>query len=158
MSQAGSGLLLRAQRRLTEGHDAKGEFGHAASWPFHLHPYQGEPGGRISACMHAPEWCCPYADGGPQLGSEDDSGDEEANVRRSMDSSPPINRNELTAYSATSSVGGPLAGGLTIPEKAQNPDDPGRGPLQRAACLAADTPALMGSGRGLTKAQQAHDN
>ena len=82
------------------------------------------------------------------MGSEDDSGDEESNVRRSMDSSPPINRNELATYSATSSVGGPLAGGLTIPQQAQNPDDPGRGQLQRAASLVADTPALMGSGQG----------
>ena len=82
------------------------------------------------------------------MGSEDDSGDEESNVRRSMDSSPPINRNELATYSATSSVGGPLAGGLTIPQQAQNPDDPGRGQMQRAASLAADTPALMGSGQG----------
>eukprot|EP00891_Asterochloris_glomerata_P003150 jgi/Astpho2/3150/Aster-03429 len=63
--------------------------------------------------------------GGNQVGSEDDSGDEESNVRRSLDSSPPINRNELATYSTTSSVGGPLAGGLTIPQQAQNPDDPG---------------------------------
>ena len=42
MCQAGSGLLLRAQRA--------GSFGLAAGWPIHLHPSQGEPGGCMPAC------------------------------------------------------------------------------------------------------------
>lgn len=82
------------------------------------------------------------------MGSEDDSGDEESNVRRSLDSSPPINRNELATYSTTSSVGGPLAGGLTIPQQAQNPDDPGRGQLQRAAFLSCRCSCFSGPWQG----------
>lgn len=83
--------------------------------------------------------CLLLATGGgvpaPSAADDDDSDDDDSTVRSRVDSSPSLKRNELQTYdSSSSSVAGPLAGGLAIPSAApKNNDDPGTLVLRPAA-------------------------
>ena len=79
---------------------------------------------------------CDDAGGGvqaPDAGDDDDSDDDDSTVRSRVDGSPSVKRNELQTYdSNSSSVAGPLAGGLAIPSAAtKSNDDPGDRPHLR---------------------------
>ena len=84
----------------------------------------------------------------PSAVDDDDSDDDDSTVRSRVDSSPSLKRNELQTYDSTSSsVAGPLAGGLAIPSAApKNNDDPGTLVLRPAALYMRTTRKHVNTG------------